>query len=169
MELKIYKTDPNVRLPFFATGESACFDIAYQPNGKQEYKGYSKTNKEFVRPIPDGSLVVNGGDRVMVPTGLILEIPSGYSVRLHPRSGLSFKSGLILANSEAVIDSDYFHELFVLIHNISDNQIQIMPGDRIAQAEMVKSVEYLIVETFVKPSQKTDRVGGLGSTGTETV
>ena len=165
MYLKFWKTDVRVILPVFATEHSACFDIAYQPFGKQEYSGFARNNKPFTRPIPDGSIVINGGDRVLVPTGLIMDIPEGYSVRLHPRSGLSYKQGLVLANAEAVIDSDYFHELFVLLHNISDNQIKIMAGDRVAQAELVQQVNYQLLETFDRPTQKTSREGGLGSTG----
>jgi dUTP pyrophosphatase len=105
----------------------------------------------------------------MVPTGLIFDIPEGYSVRIHPRSGLSYKQGLILANLEAVIDSDYIHETFVLLTNISENHITINNGDRVAQAELVKQEKYAISETTNKPVQKTDRTGGLGSTGVATL
>jgi dUTP pyrophosphatase len=105
------------------------------------------------------------GDRLMVPTGLIFDIPEGYSVRVHARSGLSLKQGLVLANSEGVIDSDYIEELFILVHNISDNGISIAHGDRIAQGELVVREAYTIGEISCHPGQKTDRVGGMGSTG----
>jgi dUTP pyrophosphatase len=101
----------------------------------------------------------------MVPTGLILDIPEGHSVRVHARSGLSLKQGLVLANAEGVIDSDYVEELMVLIWNISDNAINIHTGDRIAQAELIKDETYSIVETAARPGVKTSRVGGMGSTG----
>lgn len=169
-ELKIFKTHPDVNLPAFATDEAACFDIAACMLGKVTYQGYNKTNANFERKIgTDGSIAVMSGDRVMVPTGMILDIPKGYSVRLHPRSGLSLKQGLVLANCEAVIDSDYFNELFLLIHNISENKIVINHGERLAQAELVEQIKYKIVETTVKPEQRTNRVGGLGSTGIKTV
>ena len=105
------------------------------------------------------------GDRILVPTGLIFDIPTGYSVRIHPRSGLSYKQGLVLANLEAVIDSDYVQETFVLLYNRSEVDHTINNGDRIAQAEMVKREEYILWEIFDAPTQKTDREGGLGSTG----
>jgi dUTP pyrophosphatase len=105
------------------------------------------------------------GDRAMLPTGLIFDIPKGYSVRIHPRSGLSFKQGLVLANMEAVIDSDYVEETFILIANMSEVDYSILEGDRIAQAEMIKKEEYVLWEIFDAPTKKTDRVGGLGSTG----
>ncbi len=169
-QLKIYKTHKEIVLPKFGTEQAACFDLAYQPHGKYEYKGYNAFNSTFTRPIQgQGTLVVMPGDRIMVPTGLIFDIPEGYSVRIHPRSGLSYKQGLVLANLEAVIDSDYVQETFVLLTNLSENPQTIKPGDRIAQAELVQQIKYEIAETTVAPTQKTDRVGGLGSTGVATI
>lgn len=169
-ELRIFKTHPDVNLPAFATDEAACFDIAASMLGKITYEGYNKTNSKFERKIgSDGAIAIMPGDRVMVPTGMILDIPKGYSVRLHPRSGLSLKLGLVLANCEAVIDSDYFNELFLLIHNTSENKINVAHGERLAQAELVEQIKYKITETKTKPEQRTNRVGGLGSTGVKTV
>ena len=170
LNLKIYKTNNEIILPKFGTKQAACFDIAYQPNGKYEYVGYNAFNGTFTRPIrEDGRMTIMPGDRIMVPTGLIFDIPEGYSVRIHPRSGLSYKQGLILANLEAVIDSDYVQETFVLLTNLSENPQSINPGDRIAQAELVSQLNYEITETIVAPTQKTDRIGGLGSTGVSSV
>lgn len=164
-QLKIFKTNPEVVLPTFGTEQAACFDLAFQAYGKYEYAGYSGFNAPFTRYFSNGSIVLMPDDRVMVPTGLIFDIPEGYSLRIHPRSGLSYKQGIVLANMEAVIDSDYFHETFVLLTNYSKNHITICNGDRIAQAELVPQMKYDIVETSEEPTQKTDRVGGLGSTG----
>jgi dUTP pyrophosphatase len=167
-QLKIFKTNPEVVLPTFGTQQAACFDIAFQAYGKYEYAGYSGFNSPFTRTLKHGRAVIMPGDRIMVPTGLIFDIPEGYSLRIHPRSGLSYKQGLVLANMEAVIDSDYFSETFILLTNYSENPITINNGDRIAQAELVQSLKYNLVETAEEPAQKTDRVGGLGSTGVET-
>lgn len=163
--LKIYKTHPEIVLPKFGTEQAACFDLAFQPNGKTRYTGYNAYNGLVDRAFSDGCLTLVSGDRIMVPTGLIFDIPERYSLRIHPRSGLSYKQGLVLANLEAVIDSDYVHETFVLLTNLSENTQTINPGDRIAQAELVEQIKYNIVETDVAPSQKTDRIGGIGSTG----
>ena len=166
IRLNVYKTHPDVVAPDFATKQSACFDLAFSALGKYEYTGYNRQNKTFSRKIrTDGSIHIMPGDRVMVPTGLILDIPEGYSVRVHPRSGLSLKQGLVLANAEGVIDSDYTQELFLLLTNFSENGIDINHGDRLAQGELVEKLTYAIYEIEEKPSQKTDRVGGMGSTG----
>ena len=163
--LNIYKTHPNIVLPKFATKQSACFDISFQAEGKYSYSGFNVYNAPFERSLSSGTIRVMPGDRVLVPTGLIFDIPEGYSVRIHPRSGLSYKHGLVLANLEAVIDSDYTQETFVLLTNNSEVSQDITNGDRIAQGELVKKEEYVLWEIMQAPTQKTDRIGGLGSTG----
>lgn len=162
--LKVWKTHPSNQIPKKQTDGSACFDLQFQGHGKKEYKGFTRNNKPFTRPL-NNMIIIQPGDRVMVPTGLILDIPNGYSVRVHARSGLSLKQGLVLANAEGVIDSDYVEELMVLMWNISDNGIQINTGDRVAQAELIKDEEYFIMETAARPGVKSSRIGGMGSTG----
>jgi len=163
--LKIYRINDNIKLPSFATKQSACFDLSFQAEGKHVYEGINQYCAPFSRPLHYGNIRIMPGDRILVPTGLFFDIPEGYSVRFHPRSGLSYNNGIVLANLEGVIDSDYVNEIFVLLTNISETDFTINNGDRIAQAELVKSEVYTIEETKTKPTQKTDRVGGLGSTG----
>ena len=140
--LKIYRLNENVVLPKFATQQSACFDIS-----------------------AFGSHIVPAKHSIAVPTGLILDIPEGYSVRIHPRSGLAYKKGITLLNAEGIIDSDYTDELKVILYNTTNIEFIIHHGDRIAQGELVKSLDYTIEECYTAPTQKTDRVGGFGSTG----
>ena len=166
-KLKIWKTHRDVQIPKHQTAQSACFDLAFQTAGKRDFKGYSHMNKPFTRELKD-RLTVAPGERALIPTGCIMDIPEGYSVRLHARSGTSLKQGLVLANAEGVIDSDYVEEVFVILHNISGNAVTIENGDRIAQAELVKNVEYTVEETPARPLPKTNRAGGFGSTGIST-
>ena len=151
--LKIFRTHPLVKLPAKQTAQSACFDLSFQGYNNNTYEGYSQNNKQFKRPM-NNQIVIQPGDRVAVPTGLIMDIPEGYSVRLHARSGASLKQGLVLANAEGVIDSDYVQEVMVLVHNISQNQIVIYSGDRIAQAELVEDIKYSIAETPARQELK---------------
>lgn len=162
--LKVWKTHPSVKLPVHQTEQSACFDLAFQPAGKSVCQGYTQFNKPINREMRE-SITISPGDRVMVPTGLVFDIPEGYSVRVHARSGLSLKQGLALVNAEGVIDADYVQEVYVLIHNVSGNPVTINNGDRVAQAELVKNVEYKIEEINFMPLVKTSRTGGFGSTG----
>lgn len=149
VNLGFYKLATDVKDPYFATEGSACFDIHFWSNP-------SKTNNEF--------LTIDPGQIVQCGTGLILDIPFGYSVRLHPRSGLSYK-GLNLANCEGVVDSDYVSEILILLMNNSNHQLSIENGMRIAQGELVKNIPTKLINIHEKPEQKTSRTGGFGSTG----
>lgn len=168
-KLEIFRTHSSIPLPAFATSQSACFDLAFYSAGKTSYMLYNKNNGRVDRPFSNGRIHIMPGERVLIPTGYIMDIPEGYSVRVHARSGTSLKQGLVLVNSEGIIDSDYVDEVFVLITNISENGLWINPGDRIAQAEMVKQEQYEIVEKATKPYPKTTRNGGMGSTGVVTL
>lgn len=162
--LKFYKTNENARIPEFATKDSACFDFCFTRIGNA-YRVYTGNNSMYWREYSGNSIVITPGERVMVPTGLIADIPKGYSIRLHPRSGLSLKQGVVLANQEGVVDSDYVEEIFVLLTNISTNNVVLNDGDRICQGELVETVKYRISERKTAPKQKTERAGGFGSTG----
>lgn len=166
-KLKIHRVHPEIVLPKFQTQQSACFDLSYQPHGKYHVEGLNSYNAPVQRPLYDktGIVAIAAGDRLMIPTGLILDIPEGYSVRIHPRSGLAYKHGLVLANCEGVIDSDYVEEIFILLHNTSEITYTLHVDDRIAQAELIRAEEYTIEDLLERPTQKTDRVGGMGSTG----
>ena len=163
-KLKLWRTHSLNQLPKKQTEGSACFDLMFQGNGKSAYKGFTRMNKPFER-IMNNQIVIGAGERVMVPTGLIMDIPVGHSIRIHARSGMSFKQGLVLANAEGVVDSDYVEEVMVLLYNLSENSLTIHTGDRIAQAELIRDLDYAIEETATRPGVKTTRVGGMGSTG----
>jgi dUTP pyrophosphatase len=79
---------------------------------------------------------------------------------------MALKYGLMLANGTAVIDSDYVDPTYVMIYNASDTPYTIYHGDRIAQAELRELKQYALTERKTPPTQKTERDGGMGSTGT---
>jgi len=163
--LKFYKLNPNVKDPIFATEGSACFDIHASLIRGVKVKLYNSKNEVVRQRIMNEEFVIYPGDRVQIPTNLIFDIPDGWSVRIHPRSGLSFKRGLILVNQEGIIDSDYVEPVFILMTNISSTPQTIYNDDRICQGEMVSTPLYHLHEIKEKPEQKTDRDGGFGSTG----
>jgi len=174
MELKYFKLHDDVKDPVFSTKQSACFDVhAYLGHSKSCLIQYYDSNnvKQNGVAMKDThldevkSFKLKPGERALIPTGLIFDIPEGYSVRGHSRSGLALKEGLVLANGEAVIDSDYIQETFIILVNISDRILSISHGQKIAQLELVRLEGYTLTQTDVQPIQKTDRVGGFGSTG----
>lgn len=173
--LRYRKLHPSVTDLTFATHDSACFDLrAFFAKGLSRIDGYNAdsiaihstiTTVEWKQKSSPRAVVVSPGERMMIPTGIIFDIPKGHSVRIHARSGLALKAGLVMANSEGVIDSDYTEETKIIVLNISNIPIRINHGDRIAQAEMVPVLNYTLVPTTEDITQKTNRAGGFGSTG----
>ncbi len=168
--LKYYKVHADAQSPVFATPGSACFDLkAYLGTGIFQVRGYCQNNRECnvtIHQTPEDRYIkIQAGQRLLIPTGLIFDIPEGYSVRVHARSGLALKQGLVMANAEGIIDWDYVQETHIMIVNVSGENLYIHNGERIAQGEMVPVLSYAVEPTEVKPEQKTSRNGGFGSTG----
>ena len=152
-------------VPKFATEGSACFDIVANFHHHESVIGYGQQNYQQDIYVSSGGWIdIPVGWRVLVPTGLILDIPKGFSVRLHSRSGLALKDGLVLSNAEGIIDSDYTQELMVMVTQTSC-QMKISSGIRLCQAELVRNQPTKIVHCMNPPPIKTDRIGGFGSTG----
>lgn len=104
-------------------------------------------------------------ERVLVPTGLFLELPAGYEGQVRPRSGMAIKLGITVVNSPGTIDADYRGEVKVALINLSHEPFTIQPGDRIAQLVVARheTVEWQLTDNL----DITDRgTGGFGSTGT---
>lgn len=128
---------------------------------KYETKGSSGMD---LRANLDESLIIKPLDRVLVPTGIFLEIPEGYEGQVRARSGLALKKGLSLPNGIGTIDSDYRGELKVILINLGKEDIAIENGDRIAQLVFIK-YERAQIE-LVDELSSTDRSqGGFGHTG----
>ena len=167
-KLNYYKLDPSVPDPVFATDGSACFDMhAWLPNGSMFKVNQDTLNKTIERMVKANCLEIYCMERVLVPTGIIFDIPEGYSVRLHSRSGLAWKDGLYLTNCEGIIDSDYVDPVFAMMTNISGTTQYVKQNERICQGELFKDVKCILDEIDEKPDRKTDRDGGFGSTGKE--
>lgn len=103
-------------------------------------------------------------ERVLIKTGLFLEIPHGYEAQVRPRSGLALKKGLTVLNTPGTIDADYRGEVGVILVNLSNEIVNIEPGERIAQIVFarVEQADLIEVETL---SETSRGAGGFGSTG----
>lgn len=102
--------------------------------------------------------------RVLIPTGLFIELPVGYEAQIRPRSGLALKKGLSVPNAPGTIDSDYRGEIGVILINLSSEFQHIQPGERIAQMVIAKyeTASWVAVNSL---SPSTRGEGGFGSTG----
>lgn len=103
-------------------------------------------------------------ERVLVPTGLFIELPAGYEAQIRPRSGLAIKQGITCLNTPGTIDADYRGEIKIILINLSGEQQVICPGDRIAQMVIQKAEKADWIETEeLKITERND--GGFGHTG----
>jgi len=164
--VKIFKLFPEAHLPVLGTEFSACFDLKASLLGSTDVKLFNDRNEKHSRKIIGDYVTLYAGDRMLVPTGLIFDLEPTTSMRIHPRSGLSLKSGINIANCEGVVDADYVEQTYVMLQNISNVPFEIEDGMRIAQAEIVPVAEPFFIIQDVRPEQKTSRIGGFGSTGT---
>lgn len=109
-------------------------------------------------------MVLQPSERVLVPTGLFVEIPLGYEIQIRPRSGLAIKQGITCLNTPGTIDADYRGEIKVILINLSSEPQTIHPADRIAQM-VVQKVEVVQWVPVAELNESERGAGGFGSTG----
>lgn len=117
-----------------------------------------------IRATLEKSIVLQSMERFLVPTGLFIELPSGYEAQIRPRSGMAIKQGITCLNSPGTIDSDYRGEVKVILINLSQEEQSIHHGDRIAQM-IVSSVEQVKWKPVKKIKATKRNDGGFGHTG----
>ncbi len=142
MEVKIINKSKH-DLPSYATIASAGMDL---------------------RANLEDKIILSPLERVIVKTGLFIELPVGYEAQIRPRSGLAAKKGITVANAPGTIDADYRGEIGVILVNLSKEAFTINNGERIAQMVVAKHerVDWQEVESL----EESDRgAGGFGSTG----
>ncbi len=133
----------NNPLPGYSTDHSAGMDL----------RAYLE-NPVTLKPL----------QRILIPTGLYIELPVGYEAQIRPRSGLAIKKGLSVLNSPGTIDADYRGEIGVILINLSNDEVTIENGERICQMVIAKHEQANFIEVNVL--NQTERgSGGFGSTG----
>ena len=142
MEIKIINTSEHP-LPQYETAHAAGMDLRA-----------SITEEMILKPL----------QRLLVPTGLFIELPIGYEAQIRPRSGLAYKHGISIVNAPGTIDADYRGEIKVLLVNLSDTDFKIVNGDRIAQMVVAKH-ETVSWQTVEQLGETARGAGGYGHTG----
>tara|TARA_B100001287_G_scaffold169919_1_gene142963 strand:- start:22914 stop:23348 length:435 start_codon:yes stop_codon:yes gene_type:complete len=142
MQIKIINKSKHP-LPKYSTAYSAGMDLRANTN-------------EAISLLPQ--------ERVLVKTGLHLEIPQGYEAQVRPRSGLALKNGITVLNSPGTIDADYRGEVGVILINHSKDTFYINNGDRIAQLVFAKHEQATLIQVSVLDESERSE-GGFGSTG----
>lgn len=142
IQLPVINESP-YELPVYATVSSAGLDI---------------------KAVLDQAITLRPLERKIIGTGLKIALPEGYEAQVRPRSGLAAKHGLTVLNAPGTIDADYRGEIGVILVNLSNEAVDINPGERIAQLVVAQytQVDWQVVESL----GSTDRgEGGFGSTG----
>lgn len=142
IEVKIKNTSNNP-LPIYQTPDSAGADLT---------------------AFCESTLILKPMHRILVSTGLFIELPAGYEAQIRSRSGLALKHGIAVLNSPGTVDADYRGEIKVLLINFGDQDFEIKNGDRIAQMIISKHE----TATWINVEELTNSVrgaGGYGSTG----
>jgi len=142
MTIKIVNTSSNP-LPKYATEASAGMDL-YANN--------------------DIPIQMQQMERVMIPTGLFIELPLGYEAQIRPRSGLAWKHGITVLNSPGTIDADYRGEIKIILVNLGNTAFTIEKGERIAQMIIAKH-ETIAWEEVSDLTDTKRGAGGFGHTG----
>jgi len=114
----------------------------------------------------DSQVVIKPLQRLLIPTGIFIQLPEGYEAQIRPRSGLSIKHGITVLNSPGTIDADYRGEIKVILVNLSDNEFVINDGERICQMIIAKHARVEWQQENVL--EESDRgAGGFGHTGSK--
>jgi dUTP pyrophosphatase len=142
MQLRLKRLDSTVPLPAYGTADAAGFDLAASAD---------------VRVMP--------GQIVLVPTGLVIEVPPGYFLAIFARSSTPLKRGLLVANGVGVVDPDYAgpdDEVRIQVLNVTQEDVLIRRGDRLAQGIVLPAprIQWLEVDEMRRESR-----GGFGATG----
>ncbi|PLY01509.1 MAG: dUTP diphosphatase [Desulfuromonas sp.] len=142
-QIKVLKLHPEARIPEYMTVHAAGMDVC---------------------ALIETPVILQPGERCLIPTGLAFAIPEGYEVQVRPRSGLAIKHGISMVNSPGTIDADYRGEIRIILINHGREPFTVNSGDRIAQLVVAPVAQASLVE--VKELDDTERGGGgFGHTG----
>lgn len=144
MKIKLKKSHPAAITPGYATAGAACFDLH--------------------AIIDKGPVYIDQCSPATIRTGLEVEIPQGWVLKIYSRSGHGFKNGVRLANGTGIIDSDYRGEIMVRLVADAGGALYVKHGERIAQA-MLEKCQQVTFEEVSELSETERGRGGFGSTG----
>jgi dUTP pyrophosphatase len=141
VDVKIEKVHKDAIIPTYSHHDDACCDLYIV----EDY-------------------VLHAGTRLLLRTGIAIEIPTGFEVQIRPRSGLALKHGISIVNAPGTVDAQYRNEIRILAINLGDKDVALRKGDRCAQM-CIKPVFKMDFEEVDKLNPSDRGLGGWGSTG----
>lgn len=153
-------------------GKQVLVRVVMLPHGRDlpmpQYQTSGAAGMDLVAAVPaDKPIRLKRGQRALIDTGLVLELPVGFEAQVRPRSGLAAKHGVTVLNAPGTIDCDYRGEVKVILVNHGEVAFVVQRGERIAQMVIVPVARAVLKE--VSSARATKRgAGGFGSTGVAT-
>tara|TARA_B100000925_G_scaffold70244_1_gene48666 strand:- start:325 stop:795 length:471 start_codon:yes stop_codon:yes gene_type:complete len=141
--------------------------VANTPHALPSYSTEDSAGLDL-RAKLDAPVVLQPGERALIPTGLHFALPQGYEAQVRPRSGLAYKHGVTVLNSPGTIDADYRGDVGVILINHGQAPFTVENGERIAQLVLARyeRVEWAVIETVEQLPASVRGAGGFGHTGT---
>jgi len=127
------------------------------------YKTYGSSGLDLIANL-NSDLLINVGEKNLVPTGIAVAIPQGYEIQIRPRSGLASRNGITVLNTPGTIDADYRGEIKVILINLGKEAYKVTKGQRVAQMVLCPVIRAEFEEVTELPSTERGE-GGFGSTG----
>ena len=143
VKILVKKLNKNTKLPTYETAGSSGMDL--MANNKKK-------------------IIIYPGKTSLIPTGILVAIPSNYEIQIRPRSGLAIKKSISVLNTPGTVDSDYRGEIKIILINLSKKPFVVKLGDRVAQMVVCPIVKVKLKEVKKLP-KSTRGKGGFGSTG----
>ncbi|MBC9785896.1 dUTP diphosphatase [Heliobacterium chlorum] len=157
MKIAVKKLHPDAIIPEQQTSHASGFDLHMLDALISSNQPYGRI--EAIQLYP--------GQRMLIRTGIAVQLPRGIEAQVRPRSGLALKKGITVLNSPGTIDADYTGDIGVIVINHSNDDVEISKGDRIAQL-VFQPIFHNITLTEVDELQPTKRGdNGFGHTGIE--
>ena len=132
-------------------------------NPLREYATPGSSGMDIRAYLPE-AVTIEPLERVLIPTGLHIELPQGYEAQVRPRSGLAINHGLTCLNTPGTVDADYRGEIKIILINLSKERHMIQPGDRIAQM-IIQKTERASLIAVDELAETVRSGGGFGHTG----
>jgi len=127
------------------------------------YKTRGSSGLDLIANL-DSDLLINVGEKNLIPTGIAVAIPQGYEIQIRPRSGLASRNGITVLNTPGTIDADYRGEIKVILINLGKEAYKVTKGQRVAQMVLCPVIRAEFEEVTELPSTERGE-GGFGSTG----
>ena len=145
-------------------GDRVCVKFVSKSGRLPAYETAGSAGADLRAYLPDGDVILEPGERKLIPTGLFSQLPAGMEAQIRARSGLSIRHGICLINGVGTVDSDYRGEWNVALVNLGQEPFTISDGDRIAQVVFSRYEQPDFLQTeIIDETERGD--GGFGQTG----